>query len=102
MNKTSLRQMWEHMFVNNEQPVTHVELRHVSVDCLTLELETVTEKDREHYDEEDEHEDDEDKDEESTALLYKVLSNRRYVYTLFCVQFICAIVIGCSISSDKI
>ena len=76
------------MFDNNEQPVTHVELRRVCVDCLTLE--TVTEKDREHDDEEDEHEDDEDKDEESTALLYKVLSNRRFVYTLFCVQLICA------------
>ena len=78
------------MFDNNEQPVTRVELRRVSVDCLTLELETVTEKDREHYDEEDEHEDDEDKDEESTALHYKVLSNLTFVYTLFCVQFICA------------
>ena len=65
---------------------------HVSTggSCLTLELETVTEKDREHDDEEDEHEDDEDKDEESTALHYKVLSNLTFVYTLFCVQFICA------------
>ena len=72
------------MFDNNEHPVTRVELRRVSVDCLTLELETVTEKDREHYDEEDEHEDDEDKDEESTALL----SLQSFIQPKICLYFV--------------